>query len=36
MDGISLLDHAGYLGAELFKADLALRFARSFEQDGPF
>ena len=36
MDGISLFDHAGYLGAELFKAELALRFERSFEQDGPF
>ncbi len=35
-DGVSLFDHAGYLGAELFKAELALRFQRSFEQDGPF
>jgi dihydropteroate synthase-like protein len=33
---VSLLDHAAYLGAELFKAELALRFRRSFEQDGPF
>ncbi len=33
---VSLLDHAAYLGAELFKADLAIRFGRSFEQDGPF
>jgi dihydropteroate synthase-like protein len=33
---VSLLDHAAYLGAELFKAGLALRFGRSFEQDGPF
>jgi dihydropteroate synthase-like protein len=33
---VSLLDHAAYLGAELFKAELALRFGRSFEQDGPF
>lgn len=33
---LSLLDHAAYLGAELFKAELALRFGRSFEQDGPF
>ncbi|HOW04519.1 dihydropteroate synthase-like protein [Methanospirillum hungatei] len=35
-DGVSLFDHAGYLGAELFKAELAIRFQRSFEQDGPF
>ena len=35
-NGVSLFDHAGYLGAELFKAELALRFQRSFEQDGPF
>lgn len=35
-EGVSLLDHAGYLGAELFKAELALRYGRSFEQDGPF
>lgn len=35
-DDVSLLDHAAYLGAELFKAELALRFGRSFEQDGPF
>jgi dihydropteroate synthase-like protein len=33
---VSLLDHAAYLGAELYKAELALRFGRSFEQDGPF
>jgi dihydropteroate synthase-like protein len=33
---VSLLDHAAYLGAELFKAQLAIRFGRSFEQDGPF
>jgi len=33
---VSLLDHAAYLGAELFKAGLAIRFGRSFEQDGPF
>ncbi|MDD1673184.1 MAG: dihydropteroate synthase-like protein [Methanomicrobiales archaeon] len=33
---VSLLDHAAYLGAELFKAELALRFSRSYEQDGPF
>lgn len=33
---VSLLDHAAYLGAELFKAELAVRFGRSYEQDGPF
>jgi dihydropteroate synthase-like protein len=33
---VSRLDHAGYLGQELFKAYLALRFGRSFEQDGEF
>jgi dihydropteroate synthase-like protein len=33
---VSRLDHAAYLGAELNKAELALRFGRSFEQDGPF
>lgn len=33
---VSLLDHAAYLGAELFKAEIAIRFGRSFEQDGPF
>ncbi|HWQ63256.1 MAG TPA: dihydropteroate synthase-like protein [Methanospirillum sp.] len=35
-DAISLLDHAGYLGRELYKAELAIKFGRSFEQDGPF
>ncbi|HJJ95494.1 MAG TPA: dihydropteroate synthase-like protein [Methanocorpusculum sp.] len=35
-DGVSLLDHAGYLGKELYKAELSIRFGRSFEQDGPF
>ncbi len=34
--GVSLLDHAAYLGRELYKAELALRFGRSFEQDGAF
>ncbi|PWR73421.1 dihydropteroate synthase-like protein [Methanospirillum stamsii] len=34
--GVSLMDHAGYLGAELYKAELAIRFGRSFEQDGSF
>ena len=33
---ISLMDHAAYLGKELYKAELALRFERSFEQDGDF
>ena len=33
---VSRLDHAGYLGKELFKAYLALRYRRSFEQDGEF
>jgi dihydropteroate synthase-like protein len=33
---VSLLDHAGYLGKELYKAELAIRYGRSFEQDGEF
>jgi dihydropteroate synthase len=33
---VSRLDHAAYLGAELCRAELALRLGRSFEQDGPF
>lgn len=33
---VSLLDHAAYLGKELYKAELAIRFNRSFEQDGTF
>ncbi|MHC1629505.1 MAG: dihydropteroate synthase-like protein [Methanoculleaceae archaeon] len=33
---VSRLDHAAYLGKELYKAGLALRFGRSYEQDGPF
>ncbi|MDD4566581.1 MAG: dihydropteroate synthase [Methanoculleus chikugoensis] len=33
---LSRLDHAAYLGKELFKAELAIRMRRSFEQDGPF
>jgi len=33
---VSLLDHAAYLGKELYKAELAIRFGRSFEQDGVF
>lgn len=35
-DGVSLLDHAAYLGKELYKAELAIKFGRSFEQDGEF
>ncbi len=35
-DGVSYLDHAAYLGKELYKAELSLRFGRSFEQDGAF
>ncbi|NLA99460.1 MAG: dihydropteroate synthase-like protein [Methanomicrobiales archaeon] len=33
---LSRLDHAAYLGKELFKAELAIRMGRSFEQDGQF
>jgi dihydropteroate synthase-like protein len=33
---VSLIDHAAYLGKELYKAELAIRFGRSFEQDGDF
>lgn len=33
---VSLLDHAGYLGREIYKAELAIRYGRSFEQDGEF
>jgi len=33
---LSLLDHAAYLGKELYKAELALRFGRSYDQDGVF
>ncbi|NLM29154.1 MAG: dihydropteroate synthase-like protein [Methanomicrobiales archaeon] len=33
---LSRLDHAAYLGKELFKAELAIRLKRSFEQDGQF
>jgi dihydropteroate synthase-like protein len=33
---VSLLDHASYLGRELYKAELAIRYGRSFEQDGEF
>jgi dihydropteroate synthase-like protein len=35
-DEVSLLDHAAYLGRELYKAELAIRYGRSFEQDGEF
>ncbi len=33
---VTLLDHAAYLGRELYKAELAIRYGRSFEQDGKF
>ncbi|MCZ7357282.1 MAG: dihydropteroate synthase-like protein [Candidatus Methanoperedens sp.] len=33
---VSLLDHAGYLGRELMKAELALKFKRSYSQDDKF
>jgi dihydropteroate synthase-like protein len=33
---VSRLDHDAYLGKELYKAELALKFKRSFEQDGEF
>jgi len=33
---VSMLDHAAYLGKELYKAELAIRYDRSFEQDGDF
>ncbi len=33
---VSLLDHAAYLGRELYKTELAIRYGRSFEQDGEF
>ena len=33
---VSMLDHAGYLGKELEKARLAIRFKRSYLQDDPF
>ncbi len=33
---VSLPDHIGYLGRELYKAELAIRYGRSFEQDGEF
>ncbi len=33
---VTLLDHAGYLGRELYKAELSIRYGRSFEQDGEF
>jgi len=37
VDGrVSRLDHAAYLGMELYRAGLAIRFGRSFEQDGDF
>lgn len=33
---VSRLDHAAYLGRELMKAELALRFKRSYSQDDEF
>ncbi len=33
---VSLLDHAAYLGRELKKAELALKFKRSYSQDDEF
>jgi len=36
LNAVSLFDHAGYLGRELYKAELAIRYGRSFEQDGEF
>lgn len=33
---VSKLDHAAYLGRELIKAELALRFMRSYSQDDKF
>ena len=33
---VSRLDHSAYLGRELYKAELAIRYGRSFEQDGEF
>src|SRR5665811_1829265 len=33
---ISRLDHAAYLGRELMKAELALKFKRSYSQDDKF
>jgi dihydropteroate synthase-like protein len=35
-DLISRLDHAAYLGRELMKAELALKFKRSYSQDDKF
>ncbi|MDD4898855.1 MAG: dihydropteroate synthase-like protein [Methanocellales archaeon] len=33
---VSLMEHAAYLGRELMKAELALRFGRSYAQDDEF
>lgn len=33
---VSMLEHAAYLGRELMKAELALRFGRSYAQDDEF
>jgi dihydropteroate synthase len=32
---VTRLDHAGYLGRELEKAEMALRLGRSYNQDEP-
>jgi len=34
MDLVSRLDHAGYLGRELMKAEIAFRMGKNYEQDG--
>ena len=36
MELVSRLDHAGYLGRELMKAEIALKFNRSYSQDDEF
>jgi dihydropteroate synthase-like protein len=35
-DLVTRLDHAGYLGRELAKAEIAIRLGRSYSQDDPF
>jgi hypothetical protein len=36
MELVSTLEHAGYLGRELKKAEIALKFNRSYAQDDEF
>ena len=36
MNGVSLIEHAFYLGRELARAELALRLGRSYAQDDVF